>query len=130
MEKSEAAFSYLKRNNDALGAGVHILLGDALDTGCVEGDFDCILSNPPYLSDSDMRELEPRSGVNRRWRFMVKQMACFFYRELTARWADRLRPGGLMAYEIGMGQQSQVAAHHAGGRTKYYLPNNGLRWYN
>ena len=110
VEKSEAAFSYLKRNNDALGAGVHILLGDALDTGCVEGDFDCILSNPPYLSDSDMRELEPEVRCEPAMALYGEADGLFFYRELTARWADRLRPGGLMAYEIGMGQQSQVAA--------------------
>lgn len=110
VEKSEAAFSYLKRNNDALGAGVHILLGDALDTGCVEGDFDCILSNPPYLSDSDMRELEPEVRCEPAMALYGEADGLFFYRELTARWADRLRPGGLLAYEIGMGQQSQVAA--------------------
>ena len=110
VEKSEAAFSYLKRNNDALGAGVHILLGDALDTGCVEGDFDCILSNPPYLSDSDMRELEPEVRCEPAMALYGDADGLFFYRELTARWADRLRSGGLLAYEIGMGQQSQVAA--------------------
>ena len=44
VEKSPEAFSYLQKNNVALGAGVHTLLGDALDAGCVEGDFDCILS--------------------------------------------------------------------------------------
>ena len=33
----------------------------------------------------------------------------FFYRELTKIWKDRLNRGGLLAYEIGMGQQDAVA---------------------
>ena len=110
VEKSPEAFSYLQKNNVALGAGVHTLLGDALDTGCVEGDFDCILSNPPYLSDSDMRELEPELSYEPVMALYGESDGLFFYRELTARWADRLRPGGLLAYEIGMGQHPQVAA--------------------
>ena len=110
VEKSPEAFSYLQKNNEALGAGVHTLLGDALDTGCVEGDFDCILSNPPYLSDSDMRELEPELSYEPVMALYGESDGLFFYRELTARWADRLRPGGLLAYEIGMGQHPQVAA--------------------
>ena len=110
VEKSPEAFSYLQKNNVALGAGVHTLLGDALDAGCVEGDFDCILSNPPYLSDSDMRELEPELSYEPVMALYGESDGLFFYRELTARWADRLRPGGLLAYEIGMGQHPQVAA--------------------
>ena len=110
VEKSPEAFSYLQKNNVALGAGVHTLLGDALDTGCVEGDFDCILSNPPYLSDSDMRELEPELSYEPVMALYGESDGLFFYRELTARWADRLRPGGLLVYEIGMGQHPQVAA--------------------
>ena len=110
VEKSPEAFSYLQKNIVALGAGVHTLRGDALDTVCVEGDFDCILSNPPYLSDSDMRELEPELSYEPVMALYGESDGLFFYRELTARWADRLRPGGLLAYEIGMGQHPQVAA--------------------
>lgn len=109
VEKSPEAFSYLQKNNQALGAGVHTLLGDALDTGCVEGNFDCILSNPPYLSDTDMQELEPELSYEPAMALYGESDGLFFYRELTARWADRLCPGGLLAYEIGMGQHPQVA---------------------
>ncbi len=61
VEKSEDAYRYLTRNNDALGAGVRPVLGDAFDTDSVEGDFDCILCNPPYLSAKDMAE--PGTGT-------------------------------------------------------------------
>ena len=109
VEKSPEAFSYLTKNNQELGAGVHALLGDALDTGCVEGTFDCILSNPPYLSDADMKELEPELSYEPAMALYGESDGLYFYRELTARWAERIRPGGLLAYEIGMGQHPQVA---------------------
>ena len=109
VEKSPEAFSYLTKNNQKLGAGVHALLGDALDTGCVEGNFDCILSNPPYLSDADMKELEPELSYEPAMALYGESDGLYFYRELTARWAERIRPGGLLAYEIGMGQHPQVA---------------------
>ncbi len=108
VEKSPDAFVYLEKNNQALGAGVHLVLGDALDTGCVEGDFDCILSNPPYLNAQDMDELEPELAYEPVMALYGDADGLYFYRELSELWAGRLREKGLFAYEIGMGQHTAV----------------------
>lgn len=109
VEKSPEAFAYLTKNCEALKSGVRCVLGDALDTGVVEGDFDCILSNPPYLSAQDMSELEPEVQKEPVMALYGEEDGLFFYRELTALWKNRLVPGGLLAYEIGMGQHDDVA---------------------
>lgn len=108
VEKSPDAFVYLEKNNQALGAGVHLVLGDALDAGCVEGDFDCILSNPPYLNAQDMDELEPELAYEPVMALYGDADGLYFYRELSGLWAGRLREKGVFAYEIGMGQHTAI----------------------
>ena len=109
VEKSPEAFSYLTRNCERLRADVCCVAGDALDLGVVEGDFDCILSNPPYLSARDMAELSPEVQREPFMALYGEEDGLFFYRELTRLWEKRLKPGGMLAYEIGMGQQDDVA---------------------
>ena len=109
VEKSEDAYRYLTRNNEALGAGVRPVLGDAFDTDSVEGDFDCILCNPPYLSAKDMAELEPELSYEPEMALYGDRDGLYFYRRLTSLWAPRLKKGGLFAYEIGVGQETAVS---------------------
>ena len=109
VEKSEDAYRYLEKNNASLGAKVHTVLGDALDTGCVEGSFDCILSNPPYLTAQDMAELEPELSYEPVMALYGEKDGLYFYRELSRLWPERLKNGGLFAYEIGMGQEGKIA---------------------
>ncbi len=109
VEKSPEAFAYLEKNNRFLRAGVHTVLGDALDEGCAEGSFDCILSNPPYLTAKDMAELEPELSYEPVMALYGEADGLYFYRKISQLWAGRLYPGGLFAYEIGMGQEGKVA---------------------
>ena len=109
VEKSPEAFAYLERNCRELKSGVHCVLGDALDPAVVEGNFDCILANPPYLTQKDMDELVPEVRREPVMALYGEEDGLFFYRELTKIWKDRLNRGGLLAYEIGMGQQDAVA---------------------
>ena len=110
VEKSPEAFSWLQKNNDRLRGGVHLVLGDALDPLVVPGDFDCILSNPPYLTAKDMDELEPEVKAEPRMALFGEEDGLFFYREFSRLWKDRIRSGGSIAYEIGQGQEVDVAA--------------------
>ena len=67
VEKSEDAYRYLTRNNEALGAGVRPVLGDAFDTDSVEGDFDCILCNPPTFRQRTWPNWNRNFPMSRRW---------------------------------------------------------------
>lgn len=109
LEKEEAAFFYLKENLAAYESRVMPLHQDGLAPGPEADRLDLILCNPPYLTGEDMESLqtevryEPPSALD------GGEDGLDFYRRLTAVWKDRLVPGGLLAYEIGMGQQEDVS---------------------
>ena len=109
VEKSPAAFSYLKKNNEQLGANVKCALGDALSPDMAEGPFDLIVSNPPYLTGRDMEELQTEVRFEPAEALYGEDDGLYFYRELTKVYAPKLRPGGMLAYEIGEGQQDAVS---------------------
>lgn len=108
LEKEEAAFFYLKENLAAYESRIMPLHQDGLAPGPEADRLDLILCNPPYLTGEDMESLqtevryEPPSALD------GGEDGLDFYRRLTAMWKDRLVSGGLLAYEIGMGQQEDV----------------------
>ena len=108
LEKEEAAFFYLRENLAAYESRIMPLHQDGLAPGPEADRLDLILCNPPYLTGEDMESLqtevryEPPSALD------GGEDGLDFYRRLTAVWKDRLVSGGLLAYEIGMGQQEDV----------------------
>ena len=125
VEKSEAAYAYLVKNNEALGGAVHAVLGDAFGLDTVEGDFDCILANPPYLSAQDMAELEPELAYEPEMALYGDRDGLYFYRRLSKLWPPRLKTGGLFAYEVGVHQADAVGAmlREAGLKTICQTPD-------
>ena len=73
--------------------------------------FDMIVSNPPYVTASEMEELP--DSVKK----YEPHMALFggtdgldFYRAITKNFRGLLKPGGFLCYEFGMGQGDAVCA--------------------
>lgn len=77
----------------------------------VEGEFDIIVSNPPYIPTHDIADLQPEVS-----QFEPKLaldggadgLSC--YRAIIASLPKHLAAGGLAAVEIGIGQQQAVEA--------------------
>ena len=73
------------------------------------GKFDLIVSNPPYITTQEMLEL-PDSVKN-----YEPHLALYggddgldFYRNISERFRNALKPGGLLCFEFGMGQGDDV----------------------
>lgn len=73
------------------------------------GKFDMIISNPPYITESEMLEL-PESVKN-----FEPHLALFggsdgldFYRSIIQNYTSILKPGGYLCFEFGMGQGNDV----------------------
>ncbi len=73
------------------------------------GEFDCIVSNPPYIPtaqidalDTSVRDHEPRLALD------GGADGLDFYRAVTELWRDALAPGGLLAFEVGIYQADEV----------------------
>lgn len=85
-------------------------LADALKRLRLAGRFDCVISNPPYIREKEMkalpvevREHEPPAALN------GGVDGLDFYRPVAEEAAFLLKPGGLVALEVGEGSSGDVA---------------------
>lgn len=108
VEKSPKALAYLRKNNELHGTGLHIVCDDVLEPVVKYPEFDLIVSNPPYLTGEEMRSLQTEVTHEPSMALYGEEDGLAFYRGITERWTSRLRPGGMLAYEIGMGQERAV----------------------
>lgn len=108
VEKSSLAFKYLEENIALNGASVRAVLGDALDERTTPGEYDLIVSNPPYLSAEDMSVLQKEVRFEPEAALFGGEDGLNFYRVLIPMYTRMLKSGGMMAVEIGMGQENAV----------------------
>lgn len=76
----------------------------------VKGQFDIIVSNPPYIPSADIEELmeevrlfEPRTALDGR------EDGLYFYRKIIEESPGYLKEGGWLMFEIGCSQGEQVS---------------------
>lgn len=111
---SGPALSVARKNiqRNHMGGRVSCVQVDAMEApSAFLGKFDMIVSNPPYVTASEMEELP--DSVKK----YEPHMALFggtdglnFYRAITKNFRDLLKPGGFLCYEFGMGQGDAVCA--------------------
>ena len=113
VELSDRALEYLKRNIRLNGAEAlcEAVRGDVLDEATAEGmpQFDLIVTNPPYLTAQDMRELQTEVSHEPETALFGGEDGLDYYRRMIPLWRRKLKPGGMLAAEIGMGQEADVA---------------------
>ena len=73
------------------------------------GEFQCIVSNPPYIPSGDIaglensvRDYEPHLALD------GGTDGLDFYRSITEQWKEALLPGGRLYFEVGIGQADPV----------------------
>jgi len=103
------ALPIARENATSLGASVSFVLTDLL-TPFTDRSFDIVVSNPPYVAVGD------RDSLQREVRDWEPSLALFagargmsVYERLIPQAWRVLRPGGLLALELGMGQASAVS---------------------
>ena len=97
------------RRNDLTGRVVSLQLDAREKPPAHLGEFDCIVSNPPYIPDGDIagldvsvRDYEPHLALK------GGADGLDFYRDITRLWTAALRVGGRLLFEVGIGQADQV----------------------
>ena len=108
LDVSPAALSFAKRNVQYHALPVTLHQADVLKAPDF-GTFDVIVSNPPYLTDAEMQALQPEIRFEPASALEAGVDGLRFYAGITALWKDALRPGGLLAFEIGEQQGAAVA---------------------
>lgn len=122
VEKYDDAYGYLERNierNEA--SNVLPVKDDVLGplAGSLEGMFDVIVCNPPYIRTEDLATLQKEVQFEPVEALDGKEDGLYFYREITKLWKPCLAPCGTMLFEIGFDQGESVSQ---------ILRENGFSW--
>ena len=109
---SQEAMVVAKKNIAAqmLSGRVTCVCADALaEPAPFLGKFDMIVSNPPYITTREMREL-PKSVSDFEPHLALHggEDGLDFYRSISEKYAHALKPGGYLCFEFGMGQGDAV----------------------
>ena len=84
---------------------------DLLEALRSEEPFDVVVSNPPYVAFSDGKDLHPQvRDFEPATALFATGNGLDIYRRLIPEAGELLKPNGLLALEIGQGQQAAVAA--------------------
>ena len=109
---TKPALGFAARNRDSLGleSRLELRMGTLCDVLAAGELFDVVVSNPPYVAETD------RGGLQAEVVDWEPEEALFagadglgVLRELAGGAVDAVRPGGLVALEVGDGQAAEVA---------------------
>lgn len=111
LEYSEKAFGYLSENIKNLKSKVKAVKGSVFeDYKLFENDyFNCIVSNPPYIKTSDVKTLDREVLCEPMMALDGGETGLDFYKGICEFWISKIKPGGILAFEIGQGMHCDVA---------------------
>ena len=73
------------------------------------GQFDVLVSNPPYISSGEIMSLDPSvRDYEPIWALDGGEDGLKFYKGIIKHWKTVLKPGGLIFFEVGEGQADAV----------------------
>ena len=111
LDISAAALAVARRNARKLGLfhRARFALGD-WGSG-LDGSWQLIVSNPPYITEGEIEDLAPEvARYDPRLALTAGPDGLDAYRKLLPQAARLLEPGGMLALEVGCGQQDAVTA--------------------
>lgn len=110
LELSGQAFAYLTENIRRLGAeNCFALREDVLAPRSLPQGLDLIVANPPYIPTGELASLQREVRREPPMALDGDADGLRFYRGIPPLWRGALRPGGMLAFEIGRGQKEAVA---------------------
>lgn len=110
VEKYEEALRYARENaklNDT--ENIEFISGDVFEGAGAEKQYDLILSNPPYIPPEEMKEISPEAKFEPETALLGGEDGLDFYRAIIRGYKASLKDGGMMAFEVGMGEAEAVA---------------------
>ena len=105
VEKFPEAARYAERNIKRLGVNnAALILGDVLNGAANDKIYDLIVSNPPYIPKNEMETVSPEVHYEPETALLGGEDGMDFYRAITAEYKKALKPGGMLAFEVGAGE--------------------------
>ena len=107
VDISEEALKVAKKNVEKLEAEVALLHSDLFEN--VDGKYDVIVSNPPYIRTAVIKELKEEVKFHDPFLALDgKEDGLFFYRKIVDESLNYLKPSGKLYFEIGHDQGEDV----------------------
>lgn len=104
---SKAALLTAKENAVALGADINFIESNMFEN--VRGDFELIVSNPPYVTEEEYTDLEPEVKLHEpKTALTAPDDGLYFYEILAEACKTHLVQGGRIIVEIGESQAESV----------------------
>ncbi|HNX64033.1 MAG TPA: peptide chain release factor N(5)-glutamine methyltransferase, partial [Oscillospiraceae bacterium] len=131
IEYSDKAFSYLKNNIAINNSKANAVFGDIFDEKIIfEMPFsDIIVSNPPYLTDNDMENLQKEVQFEPEMALRGGSDGLEFYKKIASLWKKKLKNNGYIVFEIGINQEEAVSGifrENGFSDVKYYKDLSGI----
>ncbi|MDO4521835.1 MAG: peptide chain release factor N(5)-glutamine methyltransferase [Eubacteriales bacterium] len=105
---SKKALETAKENADQLGAQVFFYQSDLMES--IPGQFDMIVSNPPYIATAEIAQLMPEVREHEPVGALDgHEDGLYFYREIIAQAEKKLKSQGMLLFEIGYDQGAAVS---------------------
>lgn len=114
VDISQGALEVARRNAGRLGFSgrARFMACDVRDTGWTAqlgGPFDIVISNPPYIENDAIADLDPEVALFDPYSALAGgEDGLDFYRMITNSLAHLLNPGGLAIFEAGAGQAQAI----------------------
>jgi release factor glutamine methyltransferase len=88
---------------------VQFILDDILLNELKENEFDLIVSNPPYISKEDFKDLPPELKVYEPKHALTDDAnGLFYYKQIAVKAKILLKKNGSVYFEVGKGQSGEV----------------------
>lgn len=108
IDISDDALEVARYNANKLGAKVNFVKSDLFEH--VEGPFDLIVSNPPYIDEEEMGMLESNvADFEPHLALYGGEDGLDYYRKIIQGSIDFLSQSGILAFEIGYNQAASVS---------------------
>ena len=108
VDLSPEALKVAEKNRERLGAKAALIQSDLFDK--IEGAFDVIVSNPPYIKRAEIETLMDEVRLHEPYMALDgHEDGLYFYREIAEEAPKYLRAGGGLFLEIGWDQGACVA---------------------
>lgn len=102
------ALKVARENNELHNANVKFINSNLFEN-IEEKNFDIIVSNPPYITEKEMQELENQVKKEPEMALYGGVDGLDFYRKITGKAKDYLKKDGLLIFEIGYKQKEDVS---------------------
>jgi len=110
VEKYPEAMRYAEENiklNSA--ANTYLLQGDIFEGTANNLKYDLIVSNPPYISEDELKYTSPETGFEPKTALFAEDDGLEFYKAIIKNYTSALKPDGAFVFEVGFKQAKTVS---------------------